>query len=218
MYAILPVAPGTYWVGTHAGLSILTPNARPGQRGRPGHRRPGGGAPNFIRALFRDSRGCIWLGSRRGGVAWCETTGTAAGRWHELTGIPSLAGGHILSFAEDRRGRLWIGSYANGLTVLDGATLRAQLFGLDPAPGNRLAQGTIWRTYCDRRGTVWLGSDNHGLVRATDSAGTVCFRRVDGQRGRLSVSSLSEGAAGHLRLLHRRRPDGRRDRRRPRRP
>ncbi len=201
VYAILPVAPGTYWVGTHAGLSILTPNAPPGQRGRPGHQRPGGGAPNFIRALFRDSRGRIWLGSRRGGVAWCETTGDAAGRWHELTGVPSLAGGHILSFAEDRRGRLWIGSYANGLTVLDGATLRAQQFGLNglnPVPGNRLAQGTIWRTYCDRRGAIWLGSDNHGLVQVLDSAGTVCFRRVDGQRGRLSVSSLSEGTAGQL--------------------
>lgn len=189
---LLDMGHGLLWVGTRDGLWELRPEAPAGQRFRPGHRRPGGDAANFIRPLLRDSKGRVWVGSRGGGAAVYYPE---SGRWLEL-GHGGVAGQNIRAFAEDRLGRMWVLTAGAGATVIN-----------DPAqPAHRrydattgLGTNALWTGFRDRAGTLWLGTDDHGLVRVDVQPGGPDFlRRADGRRDRLSIGSITEDARGQL--------------------
>jgi len=189
---ILAMGNGLYWVGTLSGLWELRPNAPAGQQLRPGHRRPGGSAANFVRSLFRDQQGRVWLGSRGGGVALYEP---ATQRWRELS-IKALAGQKIRHFAQDRLGRVWAVTGGGGaVVILNPETGAARAYGATSALGTN----DLWTAYQDRQGTLWLGSDDRGLIRVEPRAdGSDEFRRAPGQPDRLSIGHISEDARGHL--------------------
>jgi signal transduction histidine kinase/ligand-binding sensor domain-containing protein/DNA-binding response OmpR family regulator/AraC-like DNA-binding protein len=190
--AILRLDADRYWVGTRGGLWEFRPGAPAGQQFRPGRRRAGGAGANFVRALFRDAQGRIWLGSRGGGAALYDP---ATESWRELN-LPGLQGQNVRRFAQDRLGRVWAVTAEAGATViLDLAAGRTRRYDARSALGTN----ALWTAFVDHRGTLWLGTDDHGLVRVDVQAdGPDGFRRVDGRRGRLSIGSISEDARGNL--------------------
>lgn len=192
--ALLNMGPGLYWVGTRGGLWELRPDAPAGQQFRPGHRRPGGDAANFIRPLLRDARGRVWVGSRGGGAAvyYPET-----GRWLELSHIEGVAGQNVRGLAEDRLGRVWVLTAAAGATVVTDPEARTGHRRYDARTG--LGTNALWTGHRDQAGTLWLGTDDHGLVRVdVQATGPDQLRRADGRRDRLSIGSITEDARGRL--------------------
>ncbi|MBG8554123.1 hybrid sensor histidine kinase/response regulator transcription factor [Hymenobacter guriensis] len=190
---IVNVAPGVYWVGTRLGLWEFRPNNPAGRQFRLAYRRPGGDAANFVRALFKDAQGRIWLGSRGSGVAVYTP---ATRHWQELSNVPGLVGQNVRQFAQDKLGRVWAVTAAAGATVvLNPATGASRTYGASSGLGTN----ALWAAFQDREGTLWLGTDDRGLVRVDVQAdGPDQLGRADGRTDHLSIGSITEDLRGHL--------------------
>ncbi|MFD2717397.1 ATP-binding protein [Hymenobacter monticola] len=140
-------------------------------------------------SLLADRQGRMWVGTFRDGLRRYDMR---TGRWENLNNrAPALAGVTVSSIGEDARGRLWLTTHRMGVTVYDPATDTYRTF----RKGEQgLPSDNFWQVFRDHRGWLWLGSDDAGLVRVDTDHDT--FERVDGQSGRLCISSISEDEHG----------------------
>jgi ligand-binding sensor domain-containing protein len=69
---------------------------------------------NSIQAIFRDSRGFIWIGTEAG---LCKYDGINFKIYTTSDGLP---GNRIWSITEDDKGDLWLACYGNGISRFDG--------------------------------------------------------------------------------------------------
>ena len=133
-----------------------------------------------VTALYQDALGRVWLGTARRGLFY----------W--LNGIltrfpdPALDDLTIRSLAEDRRGRLWVGTDL-GLLCYDAAFARQPL----PFPWHPTRA-----LLADAQGALWAGTSGGGLVRFLDGAPTQ-LRRADGLADDF-VMALAEDKEGCL--------------------
>ena len=187
--AVLPLGNGRAWVGTRAGLMELT--TRPADGSGATSRRlplPADAGSRYVRCLYRDRRGNQWVGTENGAARYTPATG----QWTYFNQTPGLAGRHVVSMAEDGRGRLWLAVSGRGVAVFDPEANKFQFYSKE----NGLPSNVLWQVFGDRAGNMWLASDDQGLLRADVAHDT--FARVAGQPAGLSVGSISEDAAGQL--------------------
>ena len=185
--AVLPLPGGRCWAGTRAGLVELT---TPADGAAPRIRRlplPADAGSQYVRALFRDHRGDCWVGTENGAARYAP----GPNRW-TFFNQGELAGRHVVSMAEDGRGRVWLATSGHGVAVLDPATSRFKF--ITKAQG--LPSDVLWQVFADRAGGLWLASDDQGLLRADLAHDT--FARVPGQPAGLNLGSISEDEAGQL--------------------
>jgi signal transduction histidine kinase len=179
--SVLATPDGSVWLGTDGGLNRWTNGhieiCRT-DRGRPDGKIKGQ-KPN---SLFQDHRGRIWISTLRG-IGYLEND-----RFVQISGI---AGGTVLSMAEDTAGNLWIASETLGLF---------QLF------GDRKVQHLPWGELGHRdhasvlgadpvKGGLWLGFFLGGIAYWSDGQIRASYTAADG---------LGEGHINHLRVD----PDG----------
>lgn len=143
--AVAQTLDGYIWVGTDEGVSrfdgvnFFSLGPQEGFAGGP------------VQILYGDTRGALWIGSVnaglscwRGGRLWKFTTSD---------GLPSMS---ITALAEDRVGRIWIGT-PNGLALWQDG--RIQLL-----PGAEIFGGkTIQSIFCDGKGIVWVAATGAGV-------------------------------------------------------
>jgi diguanylate cyclase (GGDEF)-like protein len=117
---------GALWIATDDGLDRLDAAS-----GAIRHHRL---TSNQLRAVLVDRQGVLWVGGRGGLHRWRgEAEGFAA------VAAEELAGQHVTRLFEDSRGRLWIGTAAHGLAVLDPAAGRLLKRWPPAAPGSAAA-------------------------------------------------------------------------------
>jgi signal transduction histidine kinase/ligand-binding sensor domain-containing protein len=148
---------GTVWFGTHSQLVRLNgtrPQVFSAQRGFP---------DTFVRALFIDSRGWLWIGSFNGGVSVVRDPDAADPAFENYSPADGLASHYVNGIAEDLHGRLYFVT-GRGLDRLDPQT--GKIRHLTTADG--LAGAKV--TYCmrDSRGRLWIGTAT-GLSRLVPS-------------------------------------------------
>ncbi|HEY8024876.1 MAG TPA: two-component regulator propeller domain-containing protein [Burkholderiaceae bacterium] len=111
-------AKGTLWIGTEKGLEAWTLHA-----GEPKRRIFGkaeGIEPQWIRSLYEDNQGTIWLTSVSNGVIrWDPANGRFFAYRHRPGDPHSLADNYVFSIFQDRSGTLWIGTFSNGANRVD---------------------------------------------------------------------------------------------------
>ena len=184
---------GRLWVGTDNALHILEPGTERFTRHLV-DRDSEGALPGRTVALFQDAAGILWVGThdegvamldplslhfsyyatkntsnafRKGDVMWVVTS-TGACRWR---GKESFEGvcyptGFSISVLVDRRGTVWIGTWAEGLFRLDaGSTDRWLVYEHDPSDPESLAPGLVTSLYEDREGNLWVGTLGGGVQR-----------------------------------------------------
>lgn len=117
--------------------------------------------------IFEDSKKRVWV-STRGimtgghGLSVTEPGGLEFRPFAKTEGFPD--GRSAASYAEDRRGRIWLGFYEGGLAVYDDGKFR--VFGKE----NGLpANGHITDIHIAANGTMWLATSVQGLYRAVDT-------------------------------------------------
>jgi ligand-binding sensor domain-containing protein/two-component sensor histidine kinase len=143
---------GDVWVGTPNGLNLLHENGP--RKGQVDIFRTADGLPDdFIRSLYTDSDGSLWVGTRHG---LAHRTGNTFTAFSSMDGLGSDLIGAIL-----RDGPLWIGT-AGGLSRLDQGRFSNQTV----AEG--LSNNTITAIARDTQGTLWLGTNGGGLNRLRD--------------------------------------------------
>jgi len=169
-------AAGELWLATNAGLWVgegeaphlrFHPVAVP--NGTKSAAEPA--TPELFVDLLLDHDGAIWAAGRYGLARFAE------GSWRRLTTRDGLLDDFLLSLAEDRDGRLWIGYRdARGISSMTWNDGQPQFEHYDHRQGLRHDQVTFVRT--DALGRVWVGTTRGISVR--NGRRFVSFRRSDG--------------------------------------
>jgi signal transduction histidine kinase/ligand-binding sensor domain-containing protein len=117
-------------------------------------------AENWVEALWADSKGLIWVGTRRSGLDRLDPV-TGVFKHYRYNGKDhnSLSNDTIRTIREDREGKIWIGTDI-GLNRLDPATGLFQRFYHDPGNPYSLSNNKVTAIYEDRQGTIWIGTGN----------------------------------------------------------
>jgi len=106
---------------------------------------------NFVRSLFEDSQGNIWIGTLNNGVSRYDGK-----NFTNFNTSDGLVDNSILSIAEDDDGVMWFGTFG-GLGLYDGSNwfLLSELAGI-PFNG--------WALLNDNSGNMWIGTKELGLL------------------------------------------------------
>jgi len=185
---------GNLWVGTEKGVNLYRPDTDDFERVMPTDQ---AGTPLqslYVRHIYSDSSGIIWVASFNGLYSIDPVTKRYTGHYsHNPDDPESLSSNQILSILEDRKGFLWVGTGGNGLNKLDLSTGKSQRFGVRDGLPNPTITGLI----ADRAGNMWV-STYKGLSRYNPHTGEFqTYDKHDGTVGNLynrnSPSLLSTG-------------------------
>lgn len=172
---------GRLWIGTeggglyeyHAGTfrSIHTVDGR---------------SDSFIRVIFEDSRGRIWVGGDQG---LYRLSGTHLTRFDGLGDVPAI---FVRSITEDSRGNLWIGGT---LLLRISSAGRVQQIAFPGTPNHNLITSMV-----SRGGDLWIGTlsglrvlANDGQIRMVGSRDWSIGTLLLSSDGALWVGTLGDG-------------------------
>ena len=159
------------WVGSRGGLDLVRAQQQGGISVLHMQHDPAdsGSLPSDeIRSLLRDSKGRLWIGTRKG-LVWRDPR---SGKLHPLSLVTGKEPGKepgkesdkepaIRALTEDAKGRIWIGSIGLGVFMLDPLSLQPQV--LPDADGKPL-QIDATSIEDDGNGKIWIGTFAHGLL------------------------------------------------------
>ncbi len=123
-----------------------------------------------ITALALDAGGSLWLGTTSGGLARLLQPAGPFRAIRARSGAGSPSYGDITALFEDRRQRLWIGSFGGGIEVFEPGGPGFQSIPLRDQ-GRPVADGTL-RIGEDRAGRLWLAATD-GVTRFDPASGAL---------------------------------------------
>ena len=168
----------------------------------------------WVRSLYEDSRGAIWVGRFNTDTLLRIQNGAVSN-----LALPKSAGRvDVRVMAEDARGALWIGTDGSGLFRWQEG--RFTRFTRENGLGNDL----VWALQPEDDGSLWIGTYGSGLTRLKDGQMTTCTTRhgladdvichiADDGRGqywlsshqgvfRINKNELNQFANGTIRSIH----------------
>jgi len=199
VFALAPDGTDGLWVGTEAGLDRLDLNTGKVRRAGGGAVPPGLPA-HRISALLVDRSGNLWAGTLNG--IYVLRAGTQA-----FVPVPatSLTGAaiEVWQLAEDREGRVWVGTRATGaFVILPGATTAQQLRDSERSDGKGVETDWVVAIVDVGNGHVWLGTWAQGIVQVdTRSWATRRLRHdagIPGSLGEDDVAALLRDRSGFV--------------------
>ncbi len=154
---------GALWIGTDGGgLNVLWP----GQTGfEHFFTKAGPKVSNTITALCETTDGTLWIGTdvggrHPGGTIFCFNRQNE--RFERFEAV-KLSFGGVSTFLEDRSGRLWIGTFTEGLFCFDLKSQKVTHLPLKKSSYTGLSGNTILALAEDPQGKIWIGTLNRGL-------------------------------------------------------
>ncbi|MEK7834051.1 MAG: two-component regulator propeller domain-containing protein, partial [Acidobacteriota bacterium] len=105
--------------------------------------------------------GTIWIGTERGGLNKFKD-----GKFSRFTVQDGLSDNSIFSIAEDKEGKLWLGT-GTGLDYLEGNRV------VNYSKGIKALSDRIHCLLIDYEGLLWIGSEGNGLFKMRDPKFTV---------------------------------------------
>ncbi len=141
---------GALWIGLGNGDEGLLRYAN----GRFERFTPADGVPEgWIRDLYLDDAGRLWIASSRGGLARVDETAAERPRFVAYTTANGLASNNAWCVVADELGRIYVGT-TRGVDRIEVATGGVKHF----TSADGLPNGHQQAAFRDRRGTLWFGS------------------------------------------------------------
>jgi len=178
---------GRFWIGTAAGLSLMTEDGV----FRHYHHDPavstsiGDGG---VRAIFEDSKGRLWIGTELGGLSLFDQEADDFKRYEHQPDDPySLSDNYVRDIAEGPQGEIWVATFNRGLSILDAST--GQFSRVLEARDDRLGinSNRVRTLLKDANNRMWVGTDG-GLNLYNNEFGSFQSFRHDPT----SANSLSD--------------------------
>lgn len=156
VYSIAEDRSGNIWLGLLQKGIFMQPGGRDTGFGYMGSKL---GERNVIgqacvTSVLRSTGGLLWVGTDKDGL-YCLSADMRLVK-HFKEDFPTT----ILSLCEDSEGRIWAGSYKEGVGVIDPTQMTFRPY--------RLPQGTtvsVFGLQADRDGHLWMGTMGDGLLR-----------------------------------------------------
>jgi signal transduction histidine kinase/CheY-like chemotaxis protein/ligand-binding sensor domain-containing protein len=161
VFAITEDKDGDLWVGTINGLNKFNPATGNFKRYMPSEKK-GCIKGHVVRAIYRDRKNRIWVGTKVGGLALYDKITDAFTTYkHDPNNSNSLALNDVLALTEDLSGNLWIGTENGGISVFDydndQFTGLANNYNL-----SSLSNNSVHSLYRDNEGNMWAGTWSGG--------------------------------------------------------
>ncbi len=163
IYSLLEDRQQRLWVGTRKGLNLFDR-----QKDRFVRMNPMGStvelANAFIRTLYKDSKGRIWVGTYGEGMFMFDGATFTACKiepWKDRSEEFKAGLENVTSFVEDEFGGLWIGTLKNGLIYYNPETGEYRFF---PFYRDKEITEVHGKTvYQDNTGRIWVCTEGEGL-------------------------------------------------------
>ncbi len=159
--AILVDKHGLFWIGTfQGGVSKYDKNLALFDLRQANPADPNGLSASTVTSFIENGKDDLYIGTDGGGLnLYHRNTET-----FDHVALPTAASGRNLSIMvmEKIDGKIWIGTYFDGLFIFDPKTGRAQHIQTGPQAG-ALSNNNIFCIKQDRRGRVWIGTNGGGI-------------------------------------------------------
>ena len=185
---------GSIWVGTYD-QGLLRFNSRTGQfkayRHNPAD--PYSLSNDTVTRLVVDPDGTLWAATWDG----LDRFDASSGRFKTYGRGPQGRNILNLELAQDREGKLWLGTHSSGLHRFDPATGQFTIYEHDISRQETLSDNRVNSVFFDHAGGMWVGTQN-GLDRFDPRTGTFkIYAERDGMAGTV-VSCILEDGRGRL--------------------
>jgi PAS domain S-box-containing protein len=185
---------GSLWVGTYD-QGLLRFESRTGQfktyRHNPAD--PYSLSNDTVPRLLVDHDGTLWAATWDG----LNRFDASSGRFKTYGLDPQGRNSLYLELAEDREGKLWLGTHSSGLHRFDPATGQFTIYEHDTNRQGTLSDNRVNSVFFDHTGGMWVGTQN-GLDKFEPQTGTfTIYGERDGMAGTV-VSCILEDGRGRL--------------------
>jgi signal transduction histidine kinase/ligand-binding sensor domain-containing protein/CheY-like chemotaxis protein/HPt (histidine-containing phosphotransfer) domain-containing protein len=189
---------GLLWIGTRAG-GVSRWNPRSWELG--GHR-PDWLGDKLVTAFADAPNNKVWIASLGGGLTWYDDDSGWSTDIDAITGRHNALGDvRVMSLHLDRRGTLWIGTFANGLHRLS-ARGQLQAIGVRPGEAHSLSAAGIMTLFEARDGELWIGTHGGGADVLDPLSGLIrqlpYAAGVPGALSAADITAITEDAHGNL--------------------
>lgn len=145
---------------------------------------------------FVDHAGEVWASTLPLGLLRLDRAASVFRPWRPADpDARSLGSDWVWPIAEDSRGRLWVGAFEGGLSVIAADRSSATLY--REAPGG-LSNDRILSVFVDSGDRIWLGTEGGGLIRFDPAADTWTTWTTQDGLPHDNVQAVREDRAGLL--------------------
>lgn len=149
---------------------------------------------SIIRAIYEDTDGTLYIGTRGGGLNILDGHSSKTKILNTRNGLSNNA---VLSVNKDHDGNIWVGLDSEGVDMIDSKTGKIFHFPRDFEKANDLHFGSVYSICVDSYNDIWLGTSGYGVIhlKVTRTAnGKYVLREHDqlshpGKAGPVSINS-----------------------------
>ena len=171
------VRKGELWLGTFEGLLRYNPASGTLLRYVQGQQEGGGLTDNRIHAVVPDADGGLWIATRNG----LNRLDPDSGKVEQVKANPAMLAEEIISsLVLDRRGRLWVGTYGAGISVMKGRNTLGDPVFERVGTSAGLQNGTIMALQADPLGRIWAATSDSIAVIDSGTLRARALTRADG--------------------------------------
>lgn len=165
------------WIATsHNGLNYIPPYTRAVRLIKSQGGRDNTLVSDYVNVIFEDSDGDLWFGTDKGVSCYSPTDG----QWRRYLQRSDLEAGVVLSIGQDSRGRILVGCYGDGLTIIDkrsGSVSRIPL--QQPGANSGIGTDYVFISYGTPQGEIWTGGINGPVTRYNIAENSYSYYDVD---------------------------------------
>lgn len=145
-----------------------------------------------VRAMMEDQRGHIWLAAQQGLFIYDPLTKAVD---KVLVNKPMLGDYAPRALVEDREGRIWVGTYGQGLYVFGKDRKVLHRF----STGNGLMSNTVNHLFRDRHDNIWVATNEGiGFHPANGATTELASMLPDGGNAWVNINALAEDQNGNI--------------------
>jgi signal transduction histidine kinase/ligand-binding sensor domain-containing protein len=187
---------GYVWVGTNNGLNKLDGYTSINYMNDPSN--PHSLSSNFIRTLFIDNEGDLWIGTIGGGLNLYDRANDRFINFRPQADNPkSISGNNISAIVQDHDGAIWIGTTGDGINRFDKKSQTFTRYKFDSSdPFNTNVRSML----CDTQNNIWVGFDydSNGVYRIDSKSGAITFYKPERPVGKATGLGPVRGIVQHL--------------------
>lgn len=155
-YAVTEDKLGGLWIATKQGLRRLDPETL-----KPIDIKDNGIESTWIKSVFGDRAGNIWIGTQGRGVFRYTVRDGFLNFQHN--GNSSISHNDILTFGEGPDGRIWIGTENGGISIYDPKKNSFTSIRNVEGDNSSLTNNSVYSIYKDDQQNMWIGTYSGGL-------------------------------------------------------